>query len=356
MEYNGPGNTGELTGPLLTAWQDTVSAMFETGRRVAEDEARGQVNGSWFYNQLVERIDDVAIADISWTAFPKRQSNLPNPVDGWRAADMRRAVQEEYCEWVVIRDQVNPNVLRKAIFTTEAPDYYDFLASNDPDLLVALYRKHVNPAVELDDLMQGGSYSDFNKWNHPGVNGADGTIMHMGGNTANTLGAAVNLSAQATWPSIDGNGNPITGEQELIACRRFGDRVRHSDPFIGAQINQLVRSGKKVSFAGPVGLYVDSMDFADFDIPGGLNPQDIFSVTRGDDEHMMRLEFEMPSGSGFSLSDVEIGGEPIAFGGQIAEKLRIRVRGIAADSDEQAPSIPCDGRFRGFGAVLQSRG
>ena len=356
MDYPGPGRTGELTGQLLANWQSTVSAMFETGRQVAEFEASGQAAGSWFFNQVVEQIDDIAVADIAWTAFPKRLSGGANPIVGWREGDRRRSAQEEYCEWVVIHDPANPSIVRKVVFTTETPDYYDFLSRSDRGLLLAIYREHVSPEVEFDDLLLGGRYSDFNQWNHPGQNGVDGTIMHMGGNRANTLGAAINLSAQATWPSVDQAGAPITGEQELIACRGFGDSVRHSDPFIGAQINQLARAGKKISFAGPVGLYIDSIDFSDFEIPDGIGVPDIFSITRGDEDFMMRVEFEMPPGSGLSLSDVEIGGEPIAFGSQIAEKMRIRVRGIAADVQEQAPSIRCDSGFRGFSAVTQSRG
>lgn len=356
MAYDDPGKMGELTGDLLDRWRDSVSRLFDNGVQVAHNEAMGTHAEVYFFNPLRETNVPLEDVDIAWTAFPRRLSQaFPDPRDGWRFSDSRRDAQEEYCEWTVVRDPNDLTKIIRIVFTTETPDYFEFLAWNDRNLLVDIYRRHVSSDVEFNDLVSGDRYNPLNKWNHPGQHGMGGTILHMGGNGANTLGAAVTLTAEATWPSVDGAGNLITAEQALIACRRFGDPARHSDPFIGAQVNQLVRLGKRVSLASPAGLYIHGIDLSEFEVPSGYDPADLLTIERGTEDFMMRVAFEAPEGAGFFLSDVRVGDELIQFGGQIAEKLRIRVRGVAAPSEHAAPSIPCDGAFPSLEPFAQSR-
>lgn len=176
----------------------------------------------------------------------------------------------------------------------------------------------------------------------------------MGINTANTLGAAINLTAEATWPSVDDAGNQITSEQELIRCRQFGKAARHSDPHIGAQINALVRAGNRVSFPGPVGLYIDSIDKSGIETPDGQNPDEIFHLQRGSEDFQMRIMVKAPEGAGYKLSDVLIDDESLEFGGQVAEKIRIRIRGLAVAAPQPAPDISCDSQPL-FAPMAQTR-
>ena len=48
-------------------------------------------------------------------------------------------------------------------------------------------------------------------------------------------------------------------------------------------------------------------------------------VVRGNLDSIERLEVEVPAGRGFTLSEVTIGGEPIRFGGQIAECITVKL-------------------------------
>ncbi len=356
MSYSGPGNIGELTGGVLEAWKATASAALRNGVSAALAEANGQQGVAYFYNAAEDSDSSGTTVDIAWTAFPKRlTTNNPDPIVAWQAGDSTRLAQEEYCEWTVVRDPSNPTRAKRMVFTTETPDYYQFLAQYDRSLLLRLYQTYVSPAVKIEDLILGGGYSVLNKWNHPGSNGMGGTIMHMGGNGANYLEAAIILSAQASWPSVDQNGQLITSEQALIRCRRFGAPARHSDPFIGAQINQLVRLQKQVSLSGPLGLYIDEIDFDAIELPNGINIEEVMTVERGDDDHMMRVSFEMPAGSGFDLSDAGIDGVPLQYGGQIAELMRIRITGVAKDAPNAAPQIPCDGAQSFFSPMTLTR-
>ena len=346
MQYNEPGNSNDLSEDLRKKWVDAQSELFDEGVETAKKEARPKSKRAWYFNPIKESTNSPAIADIRWTAFPKRlQDKFASKVARWREGDKTRSNHEEYCEWEVVRDAANK--VTRVTFTTEVPEYYEFLYNNDQQLLLDLYKKHVSPQVKLQDLqmLDGGEtvYNPQNIWNYPENQGKRGVLMHMAYGP-NTLSAAIILAAEATWPSKDDNGKIITDEQGLIDCRGYGDRTRHSDPHIGAQINALASAGNEISFAGPAGLYIDEIDTSDFEVPSGVKATDLFRVIRGDKDFMLRVVFEAPKDSGFSLSDVKIGGDKINFGGQIAEKIRIRVRGIARKADQPPPAINCSGQ------------
>lgn len=343
MAYRAPGLIEELSSATQQAWNERLSAIFLEQITLAKRLVEPDAARAWLFDPIADGTAGTAEATITWTAFPKRVSGsgLP-PSQGWQMVDADRNAHEEYCEWEVARDASGKVV--RVTFTCETQDYFEFLSHSDEGLLLELYRRHVSPNVELADLRSAnGAYSPQNRWNYPQNGGARGLIMHMG-QVNNSFGAAVNLSAVATWPRLSDMSAPIVGEQELITCARFGDRVRHSDPHIGSEINKLVRAGNEISFADPVGLYMDSVDLSDFELPAGVAPGDLMRVVRGSADYMLRIIFEAPAGSGFVLGDVRIGGNRIRFGSQIAEKINVRIRGIARPSAEQAPALRCDNR------------
>src|SRR5262245_14933343 len=122
--------------------------------------------------------------------------------------DLFHRQQDEYCEWFVDRDAAGR--VTRISFTAEGPEYWEEMAKVDPDLVVRLYQELVNPAVQRTDLFwqfdvagrnldtgqfniifQRGEYNPYNKWNT--THGA----LHLT-HPANTLGAEINLAADAT--------------------------------------------------------------------------------------------------------------------------------------------------------------
>jgi hypothetical protein len=55
-----------------------------------------------------------------------------------------------------------------------------------------------------------------------------------------------------------------------------------------------------------------------------------FTVARGEPGRIERAVFEVPAAEGFTVSDVRIGDEPIRFGGQLAERMTVKLVGLAA--------------------------
>lgn len=333
MVMQAPGNIAELSPSALDAWTLKLAQDFAAEIEQTRDVPNPAQDRAWFFNAAAGGLANAQPLDIGWTAYPKKASPSQHAL-----VDDKRDLQEEYCEWEVAR--ANGRVVR-ITFTTETPDYYAFLWDHDKPKLLELYRKHVSPAVRLQDLVDAlGGYNPRNAWNWPMQN--RGALMHMG-QPNNTLRAAMNLSAQATWPVVDAQGAPVTSEQGLIRALRFGDPARHSDPHIGAQINGLVRAGREVSFADPVGLYIDEIDLAGFELPGNAPAEQLMRVTRGEAGFMLRVVFEAPAGANFVLGDVKIDGRALRFGSQVAERIKVRVRGAARLADAAVPQLQLPG-------------
>ena len=180
--------------------------------------------------------------------------------------------------------------------------------------------------------------------------------MHMA-QANNFLEAAATLSAIASWPTVK-NGAPVVSEQELIDCLSFGFASRHSDPHIGAQINEVVRSGHKATLADPVGLYIGRILLDDFETPDRSSISDwfVYDDDRGVDGFRTRVTFRAPERSGLTLSALRVDGQPLRTGGQIAEKIRVRIRGWAIATDDPAPEpLSCDSDRDSVTDVMRAR-
>jgi hypothetical protein len=184
--------------------------------------------------------------------------------------------QDEYCEWHADRNAAGQ--ITRISFTAEGPEYWQTLAKVDPDLLLELYRKHISAAVQREDLFwpsdmideetnqiafRAGDYNRWNKWT------TQLGAMHLT-HPANTLGAEINLAADATvvYAAVAPTP-PDTLPGRLICCAGYGGVNRSSDPLIGAGVNELARAGKSVTLANPVGLYMSDVPIGGCAAPVG---------------------------------------------------------------------------------------
>jgi len=322
--FDAPGFLTDWTEQAASRWSDWIS------RRL--DEARANDNGGdpaygprpQFFNELRSAPGpDATTQDIDWPAFPRLvQLNSITDRQRWRTADSSRDQQDEYCEWSVTRDPETDKIVR-VTFTCEGPEYWQFLATVAPARVLALYQEHVDPQVTKTDLFQAGQYVVRNRWNNSTTNGAMHLIQR-----ANTLGAEIELAAAATIVRTR-NGTAITEAQALIACGQYGEPQRHSDPHIGALVNELARADADVTLANPIGLYIAGLSVAGWVTPDGSNPADYWTVTRGTKEKALRAVYEVPAAKGFTVGDIAIAGYPVEFGAQIADFIRIKLTGLA---------------------------
>lgn len=355
-------------------WSASLQSWFR-------DAADRLPEGHRFFNVVDNPISENAPeALIPWNAFPrkftlrwpddvekrwetaekvvKRDMNdraagyyVPTADGKLRNAELPFRDQDEYCEWRSYRDPKTKR-LKRIVFTCENPEYWSALAAHDPDGLLRLYRALVSPKVELKDLIfqsdvfvRGkagpvnlrGKYNPHNRWN------TDDGLVHLT-HPANSLQAEIYLAADATVVRMGETGAPLTDDALLICCAGYGSPNRSSDPTIGGKLNELVRNGLKVSIADPVGLYIGELDLAPIELPDGATAAQCWKVIRGRqaDRLILRAEFSPPEGATFDLEDVLVGGEPLRYGGQLAELITIVIHGVGEATQAAAPQAGCE--------------
>src|SRR5262245_9192901 len=352
--FDPPAGIDDLDSePLRKAWSDQISSMVNSNK--ASLQASLGANAPQFFNELTDpkNMADRAEQDIIWQGFPRllekqygenTSAAFKHAEDDTPGATARKATQDEYLEWHVTRDNSPTKKIVRVEFTCEGPEYWQFLANKAPDKALALYQKHVSAAVVKADLFTAaGVYKPLNKWN------TGSGAMHLIQRN-NTLEAEVNIGAFATIKRKHADGSPITDADELIHCAQFGVSGRASDPHIGDIVNGLARQGYSITIKNPIGLYIHKIDLTGFKKPDGapITPA-YFKIPRGSAGQGLRAVFEVPPGetSGghpFTVSDITIGGVKIAFGGQIAKRISIKLTGVAVEKGKiDNPMFACAG-------------
>ena len=324
-----PALLGDFNAAQKKKWSKYVSDQLNAEIAAA--------SGHHFYNPLVtDTAADVKTAEISWTAFPRQvQITAATDEERWKKADASRDDQDEYCEWSIERDKKSK--ITRVTFTCESPEYWRRLAEENPAKVLELYQKHVSKSVKKSDLFSGSAYIPRNKWNNSTTNGAMHLIQRF-----NTLFAELNIAVQSTIVRKI-RGTTLTTERELIDCGGYGAPERHSDPHIGGEINALARRDADVTIANPVGLYIRDLDTVGWAAPDKSDPKKYWKIVRGDAKHAVRAVYEVPSSKKFTVGDITINGQPIEYGGQIADFITIKVVGQACrfGKSKAAPVTSC---------------
>jgi hypothetical protein len=398
-DYAGIPGQLEQWSRAVSGWMNE-SIQTELGRFQKQQNPRARENQCQFFNPTLTDPGSSSIEQaIIWNGFPRTLQLAFGKSEAYRVAETLVPLsgprpglptappffkgpiwdtlvyrpQDEYCEWRVERDPDTGKILR-ITFTSEPPEYWQALHGDtllniagdrftypftgDPRKLLDLYRTFVSPKVQYDDLIceedfvdysgpqpqvmyQKGAYNPYNKWN------TTHGIMHLC-QPNNTVSAEIQLAADATV-LYQKDGRPVVIPDVLVCCAAYGGSARSSDPTIGGSVNALARLGFWITLRNPVGLYMNDLNTEGWTKPNGeaIDPDEYFHVLRGDKSKGMieRAVLAVPEQEGFTVSDIRIGGVPIRYGGQVSEKLNIKLVGIA-----QVPGafhnvpIPCVAR------------
>jgi hypothetical protein len=154
--------------------------------------------------------------------------------------------------------------------------------------------------------------------------------MHLT-HRANTLGAEINLAADATiiFPVATSPANTLPFR--LICCAGFGGVNRSSDPLIGSGVNGLARTGLCITLDNPVGLYIQAIGIDGLRDPNGTPiGGTALRVTRAspDGKLILRAEVAPPPGASYTLDQCSFEGEPLVGGGPIARRVTMVLFGL----------------------------
>lgn len=361
----------------VEAWSEAVSGWFDSSIK----ETSKKVDGFpiQFFNPLTFDPSGILVEQaIVWNAFPKQLFREFGRDVAFQQADLLRnqgklgnvyfdRPQEEYCEWHVRRD-ANTNKILSVTFTSEPPEYWQALAGlvpgsgdskglnfpSDLNHVLRLYRELVSSAVELDDLIvkkdfrdandvlfKKGDYNIYNKWN------TSHGIAHLN-SQPNSLQAEIQLGADASLLYLNPAGQLLVEPEALIAYGGYGGANRNSDPTIGSSVNALARLGAYITLLNPVGLYMDNIDLSGWAAPDGGGVEDCVRVVRGKPGMIERMVAEVPAARGFTIGDIMINGNPIRYGGEIAECITVKLTGIASILPHPVKSRPASPQTCGF--------
>lgn len=355
---------------LRQQWHAAVSAWFDDA--IATDVSLAKPGPFQFYNPA--RFDpggSVVEQEVTWNAFPKALVRLFGRDRALEEADKlwtldryfndlqnfgltrndypglfkcRFRPQDEYCEWRVERDP-GSNLINRVTFTSEPPELWLALFGNrvpddrakyefagDRKGALARYHEFVGAGVCLEDLIatediespnegrfaKAGDYNVYNKWN------STHGIVHLCA-PPNYLSAEIQLAADASVPRKNPAGQTLVEAEALICAADYGGPNRNSDPTIGASVNAAVRLGAFVTLKNPVGLYMDHIDLSGWEAPDKKSVADCIHIVRGTVGMIERLVVEVPCTRGFLLGDINIAGEKIEYGGQIAECITVKL-------------------------------
>lgn len=320
-QFGAPGKLNDFDGDMTAGWSRFISNNLD--REVA---ALVQLNPGLqpqFYNPAKLDVAGTPVP-ISWPAFPQviEIEYGDDQQKMFQQAEIRNN-QDEYLEWVVVTTN---GKITKVVFTSEGPEYWNYIATADRNLLQKLYRDIIgHEAPETDLYTSSGAYLPRNIWNAK-------YAVHLVQRN-NTLQAEINIASQATVLRRHDTDDPVTDANELINCSGYGDPNRHSDPHIGDVVNRAARQGSSITLQDPVGLYLESLPHPTNELgirkPGGgsVGPE-YWTLVRGDQDHILRAVFEAPVGQP-AVGDLEIGGEKIVYGGQIVKAgLKVKLTGV----------------------------
>lgn len=355
----------------ISSWMDAeITAKEPDGTPLPGPRGTNRTPLTQFFNGTITAYDtSQKPVAITWIGFPNLvKVRFPNEPKRWQEADKTRNVQDEYLEWSLKKD--NKGRIVTVTYTCEGPEYWNFLASENPDSLTSLYlnlnsgfKSQMKPS---DWLGPGGKYNPLNKWNSTTTSG---TIVHLV-QVNNTLGAEVDIAAQGTVIRKGKDGKIITDKTKLTNCSGYGQPSRNSDPTIGDGVNSLARNGIAVSIANPVAIYIHSFNTANFqlDVQGtGENMIDVptgtFRWQRGNIAKNMglRLQVKIPDGvvgtgpgnkgQQLTVSDIvdTSNNQNILYGAQFADYITMTVKGVGISGGQPAAPLPCPGQASGQG-------
>lgn len=350
---------------------------------------QGMLNNQWnttntpettnYYNPLEDNPASTA-ANVQWSPFPGRLAfNYPNASQAQLnemadTGDMNtegdindnpcgegskvpyfpygpRGWQDEYCEWAVTRN--GDGKITRIDFTCENPEYWNSLWQIDPVKVLELYQTILGkPQITLQDLSLDGvtdpitqkpAYNPLNIWNS-GTESTDekGGAIHLT-STPNTIQTEIGLATASsilrnnpsgstgntTWPSSEYNA--------LLCDAQFGQKHRNSDPNIGGTVNSFVNGGNVVTLADPPGLYIQMPDFSNYTTPDNSDASEYWTIVRGSEtldtqdgtklpgNFILHAVFEVPADKGFVVGDIQISGNTIDWGSQVASTFKMQI-------------------------------
>jgi len=352
MPYDAPGQADELTDELRARWNETIGRAY-----ASQNEALKRR----FFALDPDALREPRASDaIKWPGDPGKPAFCVGEANAQALADWgltgRRAVQLEYCEYMVLKRPDETGALRpkRVEITTEFREFWSCIAMHDPDKVRAMAAEVLGAEPSWEDLY---GVAD------PHALGPDEREIAFGHTVAGhgndrrlrVAGVPAQPTGRLNMERALFMTHPINGIDDLIYVALFGAHAycvaerdhrrqasgddvfsafkvahlacNHADPTISLGVYDLVYRGAQVAFANPLGMYIRRPNLGVFAYRGGPVPEGWVRFSRGRPGSYMRLEFGPPDDHEAFLDDVVLSlgasEQPLTGGYQLLRELEI---------------------------------
>jgi len=351
--YSTPGFADDLDANLLARWNQEIERQY----RQLDDDPNYR---SRFFTIDWQTIATPTEAEISWFGNPAEPEFCLSRLVAKQLSDWgprgRHAVQNEYCEYALIKSMDSSGKLRpkRLQISTELREYWVTLAAADPEKVRDLATTVLGFDVTWTDLYGVNNPEDLSEEQRriafstsAGGNGQDPTLpktvpydptgrintdfclfMSHPINGLDDLIYIVLFGAKPYSQTIGGKRQQATREQifrtymvEHLACR-------HADPTAAMGACGAAFEGRTVAFKDPIGVYIKSFAKEKYHLRDGKPvPEDWVKFSRGRKNLWQRLEFGPPDSEPEFLDDILVSegaaDSPVTGGYQVISNIEV---------------------------------
>jgi hypothetical protein len=352
MPYDAPGHADELTDELRERWNETIARAYA---------AQNDALKTRFFSLDPDALRDPRTTDaIKWPGDPGKPAFCVGEDNAQALSDWgltgRRAVQLEYCEYMIVsgRDETGALRPKRVEITTEFREYWACIAMHDPDKVRGMAADVLGAEPSWEELY---GVADPHALSPEEREIAFGHTVAGHGNDRRlrVAGVPAQPTGRLNMERALFMTHPINGIDDLIYVAIFGahaycvaDRderrqaggddvfsafkvthlaCNHADPTISLGVYDLVYHGARVAFRNPLGMYIRRPNLEVFSIDGGPLPDDWVRFSRGREGSYQRLVFGPPDEHEAFLDDITLSlgasEQPLVGGYQLLRELEI---------------------------------
>jgi hypothetical protein len=352
MPYDAPGHADELTDELRARWNETIARAFASQNDALKTR---------FFTLDPDALREPRPSGaITWPGDPGKPAFCVGEANAQALSDWgltgRRAVQLEYCEYMVLHGRDATGALRpkRVEITTEFREYWACVAMHDPDKV---------RAMAADVLAAEPSWEELYGVADPHALSVDEREIAFGHTVAGhgndrrlrVAGVPAQPTGRLNMERALFMTHPINGIDDLIYVVIFGAHAycvmerdarrqasgddvfgafkvkhlacNHADPTIALGVYDLVYAGAQVAFQNPLGMYIRRPNLEVFSYDGGPLPEEWVRFSRGRPGSYQRLELGPPDEHDAFLDDITLSlgasDQPLTGGYQLLRELEI---------------------------------
>ncbi len=366
MPYDAPGHADELTDELRERWNETIARAFASQNDTLKTR---------FFSLDPDALDEPRSTDaIKWPGDPGKPAFCVGEGNAQALSDWgligRRAVQLEYCEYMVVpaRDETGALRPKRVEITTEFREYWACIAMHDPEKVRAMAADVLGAEPSWEELY---GVADPHALSPDEREIAFGHTVAGHGNDRRlrVAGVPAQPTGRLNMERALFMTHPINGIDDLIYVAIFGAHAycvaerdarrqadgddvfsafkvthlacNHADPTISLGVYDLVYHGAQVAFQNPLGMYIRRPNLDVFSYDGGPVPQDWVHFSRGREGTHQRLVFGPPDEHDAFLDDITLSlgasEQPLVGGYQLLRELEIGPLMQSGDCDPIEP-------------------